>query len=87
MHLYSHNLSTIATISSLIISELFSACFSCINNVNLSHYSSESDDKNTVFEIPEAIVAGDLGNLLVDLSRSLLRPFGLISNFISFPNS
>ena len=35
MHLYSNNLSTIATISSLIKSELFPACFSCNNNFNL----------------------------------------------------
>ena len=35
-HLYSNNLSTIATISSLIKSELFPACFSCSNKFNLS---------------------------------------------------
>ena len=53
MHLYSNNLSTIATISSLIMSELFPACFSCNNHFNL-HDSSGSDDKNIVFETPEA---------------------------------
>ena len=44
MHLYSNNLSTIATISSLIISELFPACFSCNNILNLSQSSLASDD-------------------------------------------
>ena len=54
MHLYSNNLSTIATISSLIISELFPACFSCNKIFNLSHNSLASDDRNIVFETPEA---------------------------------
>ena len=54
MHLYSNNLSTIATISSLIMSELFPACFFCKNNFNLSQSSSGSDDKNIVFETPQA---------------------------------
>ena len=40
MHLFSNNLSTIAIISSLIMSELFPACFSCSNNFNLSDNSS-----------------------------------------------
>ena len=48
MHLYSNNLSTIATISSLIMSELFPACFYCNINFNLQS-SSGSDDKNTCF--------------------------------------
>ena len=39
-HLYSNNLSTIATISRLIIPELFPACFCCSNNFNQSHTSS-----------------------------------------------
>ena len=59
MHLYSNNLSTITTISSSIISELFPAFFSCSNNLNLSQSSSGSEDKNIVFEIPEAMIAGD----------------------------
>ena len=37
IHLYSNNLSTIAMISSVIKSELFPACFSCNNNLNLAH--------------------------------------------------
>ena len=35
IHLYSKNLSSITTKSSLIISEIFPACFSCSNSVNL----------------------------------------------------
>ena len=49
MRLYSNNLSTIATISSLIISEFFPPCFSCSNNFNLSYSLSGSVDKNLVF--------------------------------------
>ena len=45
VHLYSNSLSTITLISSLIISELFPACFSCSNNFNLSQSSSGSDGK------------------------------------------
>ena len=77
IHLYSNNLSTIATISSLIISELLPACFSCNNIFNLSQSSLGSDSKNIV-EIPEAMTAGDLSNFLGDLSLSLFRPFCLI---------
>ena len=54
MHLYSNNLSTIAMISSLILPKLFPACFSCKDNFNLSQSSIGSDDKNIVFETPEA---------------------------------
>ena len=70
MHLYSNNLSIIATISSLIISELLPACFSCNNNFNLLQSSSGSDDKNIVFETPEAKIAGDFSNFISFLSRS-----------------
>ena len=87
MLLYFNDLSTIATISSLIKSELLPACFSCNNNFNLLHYSSGSEDKNIVFEIPEAMIAGDFNNLIIDLSRLLLFPFCLILKFISFANS
>ena len=44
MHLYSNNLSTMETSSSLIILQVLPACFSCNNNFNLSHSSSGSDD-------------------------------------------
>ena len=71
MHLYSNNLSTIATISSLIKSELFPACFFCSNIFNLSQSSSGSDDKKIVFETPEAetIKPGDFNNFIRVLSR------------------
>ena len=74
MHLYSNNLSTIATISSLIKSELFPACFSCNNNFNLLQSSSGSDDKSIVFETPEAetIKPGDSSNFIRVLSQDLL---------------
>ena len=64
MHLYSNNLPTIATISSLIILELIPAFFSCSNTVNLLHNSSGSDDK-VIVEIPEAIKAGDLSDFII----------------------
>ena len=54
MHLYSNSLSTIAMIFSLIMSELFAACFSCSNSFNLIQNSLGSDDKTIVFETPEA---------------------------------
>ena len=56
MHLYSNNLSLIAIISSLILSELFPACFSFGKNFNLSHNLLGSDGKKNVFEKPEAKV-------------------------------
>ena len=76
MHLYANNLSTIATISSLIISELFPAWFSCYNNFSLSHSSLGSDDKKIVFETPEAetIEPGDLSNFISVLYRVDLLP-------------
>ena len=71
IRLYSNNLSTIAFISSLIMLELFPACFSYNINFNLSQSSSGSKDKNIVFVIPEAetINHGDFGNLIRVLSR------------------
>ena len=50
MHLYSNSLSTIATFSSSIISEIFPACFSRNNKFNLSQISVGSDYKFIVFE-------------------------------------
>ena len=58
MHLYSNNLSTIGKICSSIKLDLLPPCFFCNSNFNLSQSSSGSDDKN-LFEIPEAILAGD----------------------------
>ena len=74
MHLYSNNLSTIGPISSLIILEIFPACFSCSNNFNLSQSSLGSHDKNFV-EIPEAMIAGQLSSFVGGLSLILGRPF------------
>ena len=76
IHLSSNNLSTIATISSLIMIELLQACFSCSNKFNLTQSSLGLDDKSTVFEIPEAetIQPGDLGNFLSVRSRVDLLP-------------
>ena len=51
-------------ISSLNMSEMFPACFSSCNKFNLSQNSLESDDKNFVFEIPEAMIAGDLSKFI-----------------------
>ena len=86
MHLHSNSLSTIAIVSSLIMSEFFHACFYCNNSFNLSHFSLASDGKNFV-ENPEAMIAGDLSNFVSGLSLLLFRPFCLILNLISFPNS
>ena len=58
IHLYSNNLSIIATISSSIKLELIPPCFVCNNNFNLSQSSLGLDDKNIVFETPEAMIAG-----------------------------
>ena len=89
MHLYSNNLSTIATISSSIKLELFPACLSCNNNFNLLQSSSGSDDKNIVFETPEAETPklGDFSNLMRVLTQVDFLPTALKSKFISFANS
>ena len=50
MHLYSNNLTAIATISSLIMLELLPDCFSCNNKFNLSQSSLGSYDIIVVFE-------------------------------------
>ena len=86
MHLYCNNLSTIATISWLLISEVFLACFSCSNNFRLSHKSLGSDGQDIV-EIPEAMTAGELSILLTDPSLVFGRPIFYVSKFISFANS
>ena len=56
MDLYSSNLCTIATTSSLMMSGLFPACFSCNNAFNLSQSSLGPDGKNIFFGTPEAEV-------------------------------
>ena len=45
IHLNSNKLSSISTISSFTISELFPACLSCSNNFNLLQSSLGSDGK------------------------------------------
>ena len=89
IHLYSNNSSIIATISSLKILKLLPACFSCNNNLNLSHNSSGSDDKNIVFETPEAETSepGELSNFMRVLSRVDLLPTRLSSKCSSFAKS
>ena len=89
MHLYCNSLSTLAMISSLNKSELLPACFSCNNNFNLLHNSSGSDDKNIVFETPEAetIKPGYLSSFIRVLSRVDLLPRAFVSKFISFAKS
>ena len=76
MQLYSNILSTIATILTLIMSKLFPTSFCCNINFILLQSSSGSDDKNIVFEKPEAktIKPGDLSNFLRVLSQVGLLP-------------
>ena len=84
IHLYSNNLSTIAMIYSLILLEKLPACFSCNINFNLSQISLGSDVKK-FFEIPEAMIAGDLSNFIRVRSQDLL-PWALISNAFLLQN-
>ena len=65
--------------SSLIISELLPAFFSCSNNFNLLHNSSGSDDKIIVFEKPEANTAGDSSVFIIEVCLVLGRPELLVS--------
>ena len=58
IHLYSNSLSIIATISSSIKLELLPPFFSCNNNLNLSQSSLGSEDRISVFENPETMIAG-----------------------------
>ena len=79
MHLYSNNLSTIATISSLIISELLPAYFSCNNIFNLSQSSLGLEYRIIVLDIPEAIIAGDSSIFIIEVCLVLGRPVLLVS--------
>ena len=79
IHLYSNSLSTIATNSSLIISELLPACFSCNNNFILSQSSLGSEDRIIVFEIPEAKIAGDSSIFIIEVCLVLGHPVLLVS--------
>ena len=49
IHLFFNKLSNIATICSIIITELFPAGFSCINNFILSHNSIWFSEKKMVY--------------------------------------
>ena len=79
MHLYSNNISIIATISSSIKLELLPACFSCNNIFNLSQSSLGSEDRIIVHDIPEATIAGDSSIFIVELCLLLGRPVLLVS--------
>ena len=56
MHLYSNNISILAMISLLIMSELFPTCFSCSINFNLLQSSLGFSGKNNV-EVLEDMIA------------------------------
>ena len=86
MHMYSNNASTIATISSLTISQLFPACFSFNNNFNLLQSSSGSDDENIV-DSPESLIAGDFSNFIRVLSQVEFLSGAFKSKCISFAKS
>ena len=86
MHLYSNDSSTMATIFSLNLSELFPAFLSCSNNFYPSHNLSGSVGE-IFFQNPEAKIAGELTNFIRDLSVVLGRPIFLISKIISSVNS
>ena len=94
MHLYSKNLSTRATISSLNMSEVFPACISCSNIFILSDNSSGFSERynffeNDFFETPEAetIKPGDLSNFISVLPGVDLLPGALTSKYNSFAKS
>ena len=69
--------------------EIFPACFSCSDNFLLSQSSSGSDDKNFVFETPEAetIKPGDLINFISVLSQVDFLPKAFRSKIISLAKS
>ena len=86
--MYSNILSTIATIFSLSnLLELYSTCFSCNISDIQSHKLSGSNCKYIVFEIPEAMIAGDFSNFISVRSRANLSPGPLTSKCISFAKS
>ena len=89
MLLCSNNLSTLATLSSLLMLELFAACFSCSNSFNLLQSSSGSDDEKNVFETPEAETKkpGDLSTFIRVLLRIDFLPIAFRSKFNSYAKS
>ena len=74
---------------SIVMSELFPASFSSSKNFNLLHISSGLDDKNIVFETPEAeaIKLGDLSIFTRVLSRVDFLPKPFTSKYNSFAKS
>ena len=86
MHLYSDSLSTIATIFSLVKSELLPAFFSCSNKFYLSQCSLGFSGRFIV-ENPETMIAGDLSNLTRDLSLGLLLSGAISLKYFSFAKS
>ena len=63
MHSYSNSSSIISTIFQFISIEKSPVRFCCSNNFSLSHSSIGFSGKNIV-ETPEAMIAGDLSNLM-----------------------
>ena len=61
MQLYSHSLSAVAISSSIIMSEIFPACFFCRNSFVLSHSSLGLDENHLVSHLlrDPAMIAGD----------------------------
>ena len=91
MQLYSSSLSAVSTFSSLIVSKIFPACFSCINSFNLSKSSLGLEDKNLVEQLfgsdslnVPATIPFDLSIPTGDLSQVLLLPRAFSSKYISF---
>ena len=60
---------------------------SCSNTFNQLQSSSESDDKNIIFEIPDAMIAGDFSNSTNVQTRVYLLPRAFTSKCISFAKS
>ena len=77
--MYSESLSTIATVSSVMLSQTFPASFYFSNIFNPLQNSLGLEDKNFVFHSlrDPAMIAGDLSNLKRDLSLvfSMLQAF------------
>ena len=86
MHLSSKKLSANAMLSSSIILEICPACFFCSNNIILSQSRLVSDDK-TIVGIPEAMIAGELSNLIRNLSPVLFFTRSFYIEYISFAKS
>ena len=87
-YLYSNSLSAKATISILVMSELFPPCFSCNNTFILLQSSLGLDDQNVVFQevlflTEPAPIAGNLSNFIEFSFLVLLLPVCLTSSLIS----